>query len=181
MSKDYDLTACESVQAIIESELFSCDTTNKVFDRVRTNTWTKDGLEIKNKYTATAKVTINRPETSMLAISLDYGEYKGLITEHWDNVHNEWIEIGEFNVSEGRYSASGMTDAKMRGLLNVSVSAYDCTFNGKALTPTGHFSYNYFSDNNMRVKIYIAPFSNRTFAVGDVFESTSFQSVFAAE
>ena len=181
MSKDYDLTACESVQTIVESELFSCDTTNKVFDRVRTNTWTKDGLEIKNKYTATAKITINRPETSMLAISLDYGEYKGLITEHWDNVHNEWIEIGEFNVSEGRYSASGMTEAKMRGLLNVSVSAYDCTFNGQALTPTGHFSYNYFSEDNMRVKIYIAPFSNRTFAVGDVFESTSFQSVFAAE
>ena len=181
MSKDYDLTACESVKTIVESELFSCDTTNKVFDRVRTNTWTKDGLEIKNKYTATAKITINRPETSMLAISLDYGEYKGLITEHWDNVHNEWIEIGEFNVSEGRYSASGMTEAKMRGLLNVSVSAYDCTFNGQALTPTGHFSYNYFSEDNMRVKIYIAPFSNRTFAVGDVFESTSFQSVFAAE
>ena len=181
MSKDYDLTVCESVQTIVESELFSCDTSNKVFDRVRTNTWTKDGLEIKNKYTATAKVTINRPETSMLAISLDYGEYEGLITEHWDNVHNEWIEIGEFTESAGKYSASGMTEAKMRGILNVSVSAYDCTFNGQALTPTGHFSYNYFSDDNMRVKIYIAPFSNRTFAVGDVFECTSFQSVFAAE
>lgn len=181
MSKDYDLTVCESVQTIVESILYSCDTTNKVFDRVRTNTWTKDGLEIKNKYTATAKITINRPETSMLAISLDYGEYEGLITEHWDNVHNEWIEIGDFNVSEGRYSASGMTEAKMRGLLNVSVSAYDCTFNGEALTPTGHFSYNYFSDDNMRVKIYIAPFSNRTFEAGDVFECTSFQSVFAAE
>ena len=38
MSKDYDLTACESVQTIVESIVYSCNTTNQVFDRVRTNT-----------------------------------------------------------------------------------------------------------------------------------------------
>ena len=181
MSKDYDLTACESVQTIVESIVYSCNTTNQVFDRVRTNTWTEAGLEIKNKYIATAQVKIYRPETSMLAIAVDNDGYNGLITEHWDNVHNEWIEIGEFTKSEGKYSAAGMTEARMRGLLDVCVKAYDCTFNGEALSPTGHFSYNYFGDTNKRVKIYLAPFYDRSFEVGDVFESTSFQSVFATE
>ncbi len=181
MSKDYDLTACESVQAIVESVIYRCETTEQVFDRVRTNTWTEAGLEIKNKYVATAQIKIYRPETSMLAIAVDNDGYNGLITEHWDNVHNEWIEIGKFTESEGKYSAAGMTEARMRGLLDVCVKAYDCTFNGEALSPTGHFSYNYFSDTNKRIKIYLAPLYDRQFEVGDVFESTSFQSVFATE
>lgn len=181
MSKDYGLTACESVQTIVESIIYRCDTTEQVFDRVRTNTWTKDGVEIKNKYTATAKIKIYRPETAMLAIAIDNDGYNGLITEHWDNVHNEWTEIGDFYASEGRYSAAGMTEARMRGLLDVCVRAYDCTFNGETLSPRGHFSYNYFSDTNRRIKIYLAPFYDRQFEVGDVFESTTFQSVFATE
>ena len=74
-----------------------------------------------------------------------------------------------------------MTETRMRGILDVCVKAYDCTFNGAPLSPTGHFSYNYFSDTNKRVKIYLAPFYDRQFEVGDIFESTSFQSVFAAE
>ena len=182
-TKDYELTACESVQAIVESYLMRCNTTEKVFDRVRTNTWTAEGLEIKNKYTATQTITINRPATSMLAISLEYGEYEGLITEHWDNKNDRWIEIGDLSQSDhgSHYGQTGMTEVKMRGLLNVYLDTYDCYINGEAITPNGHFSYNWFADNNRRVKIYVDPFSNHTFNAGDVFESTSFQSVFAAE
>jgi hypothetical protein len=179
MSKNYELAACNKVEITVESYINRCESDEKVFERVRVNTWTEEGLEIRNKYTATADIKIQRPATAMLAIAIDNDGYEDLITEHWDNIHNEWIEIGEFSKSEGRYSAAGMTETRMRGLLDVYVSIYDNRINGVDNTPVGHFSYNYFGETNRRIKIYLDAFRGVSLKAGDVFECATFQSVFA--
>lgn len=179
MSKDYELTECDSVKTVVESVLFRVDSDEKVFDRVKTDTWTKDGVEIKNKFSTVAKITIERAATSMIAVCPNLGDYQGLVREHWDNVSNTWIEICQFDNHMNKCNATGLTEARMRGLMDVYLNTYDCTINGIPTSPYGHFSYQAY--NPRKVKIYVDPFTNRTLEVGDVFESTSFQAIFARE
>ena len=179
MSKDHALTECDSVKTVVESVLFRVDSDEKVFDRVKTDTWTKDGVEIKNKFSTVAKITIERAATSMIAVCPNLGDYQGLVREHWDNVSNTWIEICQFDNHMNKCNATGLIEARMRGLLDVYLNTYDCTINGIPTSPYGHFSYQAY--NPRKVKIYVDPFTNRTLEVGDVFESTSFQAIFARE
>lgn len=179
MSKDHDLTVCESVQAIIESQLFRVDSKEKVFDRVRIDTWSENGVEIKNKYITAAKISIERAATSLLGVCINENGYEGLIKEHWDNVSNQWIEICDFETHKNMCNSTGLVEARMRGLIDVYLNTYDCKINGVETSPYGHFSYQAYKPK--RVKIYVDPFVNRTLEVGDVFESTSLQAMFARE
>lgn len=183
MSKDYDFTGCESVQAVVASYLNRCsantETPEKVFDRVKTDTWTKDGLVIHNKFTATDDIFIQRPALSMLAIAFK----DGIITEH-RNTNLAWTAIPDFqaqNASGISVSSDGVTWAEFRGKINVRVEMSDYTLNGNATQAKGWFSYDYFGANSRRVKIYIEPFYMQQLYEGDVLECTSTQTVFAAE
>ena len=179
MAKDYPLTECERVKAVVESILFRVDSDEKVFERVKTDTWTADGVEIKNKFTTVARISIERPATSMIAVCPNLGEYNGLVTEHWDNVSDQWIEICDFDHHMNKCNATGLIEARMRGLLDVYLKTSDYTINGVPTLPYGHFSYQAYKTK--KVKIYVDPFNDRTLEVGDVFECTSFQAVFARE
>lgn len=179
MSKDYPVTECELVKAVVESVLFRVDSDEKVFDRVKTDTWTAEGVEIKNKFSTVAKIAIERAATSMIAVCPNVGERSGLVTVHWDNVSDQWIEIGEFDHHMNKCNATGLIEARMRGLLDVHLKTTDYKINGVPTLPYGHFSYQAYKIK--KVKIYVDPFNDRTLDVGDVFESTSFQSVFARE
>ena len=179
LSKDYTLTECECVKATVKSYLYRVDSNEKVFFRTKTDTFTDKGVEIKNRFETLAKISIERSATSLLGIVLCDGEYRGLIREHWDNISQNWMTIEEFSEHQNRCNAIGFVEARMRGLLDVHLNTYDCTINGVPTTPYGHFSYQAYRPK--RVKIYVDPFTNRTLEVGDVYESTSFQAMFAAE
>lgn len=179
LSCDHPLAECECVKAMVKSYLFRVDSDEKVFFRTKTDTFTDKGVEIKNRFETLAKISIERSATSLLGIVLCDGEYKGLIREHWDNISNQWIEIEEFDTHKNKCNATGFVEARMRGLLDVHLNTYDCTINGVPTVPYGHFSYQAYRPK--RVKIYVDPFTNRTLEVGDVYESTSFQAMFAAE
>lgn len=194
MNDNYALTACESVQAVVESYLNRCTvdypTPEKVFDRVKIDTWTKDGLVIYNKFTATADIFVQRPATSMLAIKFG----TGLITE-LRNTNLDWADIPDYTSQNGgsdadmasgimnsvKFDTAGVTWAEFRGKLNVRVEMSDYTVNGVQTDATGSFSYDYFGANSRRVKIYIEPFHMKQLYAGDVLECTSTQSIFAAE
>ena len=179
LSKDYPVTECELVKAVVESVLFRVDSDEKVFDRVKTDTWTADGVEIKNKFTTLAKIKIERPATSMIAVCPTVGERQGLVTEHWDNVSGQWMEICDFDHHMNKCNATGLIEARMRGLLDVHLKTTEYKINGVPTEPYGHFSYQAYKVK--KVKIYVDPFTDRTLDVGDVFESTSFQAIFARE
>ncbi|MBE6583838.1 MAG: hypothetical protein E7649_02475 [Ruminococcaceae bacterium] len=184
MSKDYALKGCDSVQAVVESYLNRCSanttTDEKVFDRVKTDTWTKDGLVIHNKFTATDDIFIQRAATSMLAIKFG----TGIITEH-RNTNLAWTTIPDFqaqNASGITFDTSNVTWAEFRGKINVRVEMSDYKINDRVpTTGWGSFSYDYFGADARRVKIYIEPFYMEQLYAGDVFECTSTQSIFAAE
>ena len=177
MSKDYGLTDCESVQAIVESCLFRVDSSEKVFDRIRVDTWTSEGVEIKNHYTTTAKIKIERAALSLIGICVREENYGELISEHWDNMSDSWMEICDFDHHHTECKATGFVEARMRGLIDVHLNTYDYKVNGVATSPFGHFSYQAYTPK--RIKIYVDPFSYRSLDVGDVFDCTSFQSIFA--
>lgn len=179
VSLDYPLSECEYVQAVVKSTLFRVDSDERVFERTKTDTFTRDGVEIKNRYDTLAKISIERAATSLLGVVLCDGKYDGLICEHWDNISEKWIEIADFDTHRNMCNATGLVEARMRGLLDVHLNTYDCMINGIATAPYGHFSYQAYSPK--RVKIYVDPFQNRTLEVGDVFECTSFQSIFATK
>lgn len=179
LSRDYPLTECESVKATVRSYLFRVDSDEKVFKRTKTDSFTNKGVEIKNRYETLAKISIERAATSLLGICLSDNGFDGLIREHWDNISNQWIEIEEFDTHKNKCNATGFVEARMRGLLDVHLNTYDCTINGVPTAPYGHFSYQAYRPK--RVKIYVDPFTNRTLEVGDVYESTSFQAMFAAK
>lgn len=179
LSQDYPLTECECVKATVRSYLFRVDSDEKVFDRTKTDTFTCEGVEIKNKYETLAKISIERAATSLLGICLCDNGFEGLIREHWDNISNQWIEIEDFDTHKNKCNATGFVEARMRGLLDVHLNTYDCKINGEPTSPYGHFSYQAYRPK--RVKIYVDPFTNRALEVGDVYESISFQAMFAAE
>ena len=179
MTRDHPLTECDCIQATVKSYLFRVDSDEKVFERTKTDTFTDKGVEIKNRYDTLAKISIERAATSLLGICLSENGFEGLIKEHWDNVSNKWIEISDFDTHKNMCNATGFVEAKMRGALSVHLKTYDCKINGENTSPYGHFSYQAYKPK--RVKIYVDPFQNRTLEVGDVFESTSLQSIFAAE
>lgn len=179
LSRDYPLTECESVKATVRSYLFRVDSDEKVFKRTKTDSFTNKGVEIKNRYETLAQISIERAATSLLGICLSDNGFDGLIREHWDNISNQWIEIEEFDTHKNKCNATGFVEARMRGLLDVHLNTYDCTINGVPTAPYGHFSYQAYRPK--RVKIYVDPFTNRTLEVGDVYESTSFQAMFAAK
>ena len=178
-SLDYPISECECVRAIVKSVLFRVDSDERVFERTKIDTFTRDGVEIKNRYETLARISIERPATSLLGICISESGYEGLIREHWDNVSGKWMEIADFSEHQNRCNAEGFTEARMRGLLDVHLNTYDCRINGEATLPYGHFSYQAYKPK--RVKIYVDPFRNRTLEAGDVFESTSFQAIFATE
>ena len=178
-SLDYPLSECECIQAVVKSVLFRVDSDEKVFERTKTDTFTRDGVEIRNRYDTLAKISIERAATSLLGVCISESGYDGLIREHWDNISEKWIEISDFDTHKNMCNATGFVEARMRGLLDVHLNTYDCKINGVATSPYGHFSYQAY--NPKRVKIYVDPFQNRTLDAGDVFESTSFQSIFATK
>ena len=179
LSRDYPLAECECVQATVRSYLFRVDSDEKVFERTKTDTFTNKGVEIKNRYATLATISIERAATSLLGICLSDNGFEGIIKEHWDNVSQKWIEIGDFSEHQNRCNAIGFVEARMKGLLDVHLNTYDCKINGEATSPYGHFSYQAYKPK--RVKIYVDPFRNRTLEVGDVFECTSFQAMFPTE
>ena len=181
MSLDYPLTACESIQAVVESYLNRCETTQKAFERTRINTWTEQGLEIHNRFVAVESFNIHRAATSMLAIAFK----DGIITEHKSTNMTEWTEIPDYKSQNGvniQHNSTGVTKAELRGKIYVSVEMTKHELNGVQTSPFGSFSYDHFgSDSARRIKIYIEPFYNVTMAAGDVLEIVSFQQVFALE
>ena len=179
MSNDYSLTECKDVQATVKSVLFRVDSNEKVFDRTRVDTWTENGVEIKNRYDTLATISIERASISLLGVCINESGYEGIIKEHWDNVSGQWMEICEFNAHTNRCNAEGFVEAKMKGLLDVYLNTYDYRINVEDTVPYGHFSYQAYSPK--RVKIYVDPFRNRTLETGDVFECTSLQAMFPTE
>jgi hypothetical protein len=179
LSKDYDFAGCESIQAVVESYLNRCDTEQKLFERVKIDTWTKDGLVINNKFTVLDNVFVHRAATSMLAISFK----DGIITDH-RNTNLAWTAIPDYqkqNESGITFDTNGVTWAEFRGKINVRVEMTDNKINGVLTAVTGSFNYDHFGGDNRRVKIYIEPAYNFNLYAGDVFECTSTQSIFAAE
>ena len=179
MSKDYELAGCDSVQAVVESYLNRCDTTQKLFERVKIDTWTKDGLVIYNKFDVLEDVFVHRAATSMLAIAFK----DGIITEH-RNTNLDWTVIPDYqaqNATDIKFNTSGVTWAEFRGKLNVRVEMTGNTVNGVLTEASGSFNYDHFGGTNRRVKIYIEPKYDFQLYAGDVYECTSTQSIFAAE
>ena len=92
-------------------------------------------------------------------------------------------ERGKLNVRDNvlerveAVKATGFVEARMRGLIDVHLNTYDYKVNGVATSPFGHFSYQAYTPK--RIKIYVDPFSYRSLDVGDEFDCTSFQSIFA--
>ena len=183
MNKNYALTACESVQAIVESYLNRCNTTQKLFERVKIDTWTEEGLVIYNKFNVIENVLVRRAATSMLAIA--YRD--GIITEH-RNTNLDWTAIPDYQVQNATdvtlgftFNPEGVTWAELRGKINVRVEMTGNTINGVPTEARGTFNYDHFGGTNRRVKIYIEHKYNFQLYAGDVFECTSTQSIFAAE
>ena len=180
MSRDYLFTACESIVTVVESDVFRWDTTEKVFDRTKTISWTEAGMEITNSYKTVAPITIYRPAVGMLVVYRDDSGYNDIVTKHWDNISNKWIDVVWPDKPTGNHHQNNMTYAKLDGkYVCASLEIKDFGVNGEQTASIGWFNYDSWYVGNQRVKIYLDIFRMKELKVGDVMHSTAVHTIFA--
>lgn len=179
-SKDYTLAACESVVAVVESDVFRCETTEKIFDRTKTISWNESGMEIKNSYKVLTDVRVERPAVGMLVVYRDDSGYKDIVTKHWDNISNKWIDVVWPDKPSANHSQQGMTYAELDGEhIKASLRIKDFGVNGVPTANKGWFNYDSWYEGNQRVKIYLDIFLRKELKEGDVMHCTAVHTTFA--
>ena len=182
MSKDYLLTACTSVVAVVESDVFRCETDEKIFDRTKTISWSEEGMEIENSYDVLVDVKVERPAVGMLVVYRDDSGYKDIVTKHWDNISNKWIDVVWPDKPTANHSQQGMTYAELDGnYIKASLEIKDFGVNGEKTANKGWFNYDSWYVGNQRVKIYLDIFLRKELKAGDNMHCTAVHKVFAKE
>ncbi len=182
MSRDHLLTACESVVAVVESDVFRCNTTEKIFDRTKTISWNADGMEIENSYDVLTDVKVERPAVGMLVVYRDDSGYNDVVTKHWDNISQKWIDVVWPDKPSANHSQQGMTYAELDGnYIKASLEIKDFGVNGEKTANKGWFNYDSWYVGNQRVKIYLDIFLRKELKEGDVMHCTAVHKVFAKE
>lgn len=182
MSKDYLLTACEDVVAVVESDVFRCNTTEKIFDRTKTISWSEAGMEIKNSYKVLTDVKVERPAVGMLVVYKDDSGYNDIVTKHWDNISENWIDVVWPDKPTANYRQNGMTYAELDGnYVKASLEIKDFGVNGVPTANIGWFNYDSWYVGNQRVKIYLDIFLRKELKEGDVMHCTAVHTIFAKE
>lgn len=182
MSLDYLLTACESVVAVVESDVFRCNTTERIFDRTKTISWSEAGMEITNSYDVLVDVKVERPAVGMLVVYRDDSGYKDTVTKHWDNISETWIDVVWPEKPTANHSQQGMTYAELDGnYIKASLEIKDFGVNGIPTANKGWFNYDSWYVGNQRVKIYLDIFLRKELKAGDNMHCTAVHKVFAKE
>ena len=182
MSRDYLLTACTSVIAVVESDVFRCETTEKIFDRTKTIRWSQEGMEIENSYDVLVDVKVERPAVGMLVVYRDDSGYKDTVTKHWDNISEKWIDVVWPEKPTANHSQQGMTYAELDGnYIKASLEIKDFGVNGIPTANKGWFNYDSWHVGNQRVKIYLDIFLRKELKAGDNMHCTAVHKVFAKE
>ena len=180
MSKNYLLTACESVAAVVESDVFRCDTTERIFDRTKTIAWSDSGMSITNSYKVLVDVKVERPAVGMLVVYRDDSGYNDIVTRHWDSISQQWRDVVWPEKPSANYSQNGMTYAELDGnYIKASLEIKDFGVNGVATSNRGWFNYDSWYVGNQRVKIYLDIFLRKELKAGDVMHCTAVHTVFA--
>ena len=182
LSLDYPVTACKSVIAEVESDVFRCETTEKIFDRTKTITWTENGMEITNNYKVLVDVKVERPAVGMLVVYRDDSGYNDVVTKHWDPISNKWIDVVWPSQPTANYSQNGMTYAELDGnYIKASLEIKNFGVNGEETACRGWFNYDSWYVGNQRVKIYLDIFLRRDLKAGDNMHCTAVHTIFAKE
>ena len=180
MSKDYLLTACDDVVAVVESDVFRCETTEKIFDRTKTISWNDAGMAITNSYKVLVDVKVERPAVGMLVVYRDDSGYNDVVTKHWDNISQQWIDVVWPSQPSANHSQYGMTYAELDGnYIKASLEIKDFGVNGIATSNKGWFNYDSWYVGNQRVKIYLDIFLRKELKAGDIMHCTAVHTVFA--
>ena len=180
MSLDHPIAACANIVTVVESDVFRWNTTEKVFDRTKTISWTEAGMTITNNYETVAPITIYRPAVGMLVVYGNDSGYDDIVTKHWDNISNEWKDVIWPDSPTGHHHQDLMTYAELDGdYVRASLEIKDFGINGVQTDSKGWFNYDAWSVNNRRVKIYLDIFRMKSLAVGDVMHSTAVHTTFA--
>lgn len=180
IAADYSLAACESVVAVVESDVFRCETTERIFDRTKTISWSEAGMEVKNSYKVLVDVKVERPAVGMLVVYRDDSGYNDLVTKHWDNISNKWIDVVWPSQPTANHSQQGMTYAELDGnYIKASLEIKDFGVNGVPTANRGWFNYDSWYVGNQRVKIYLDIFLRKELKAGDVMHCTAVHTTFA--
>ena len=180
IEKDYPLAACESVVAVVESDVFRCETTEKIFDRTKTISWSESGMEVKNSYKVLVDIKVERPAVGMLVVYKDDSGYSDLVTKHWDNISNKWIDVIWPSQPTANHKQDGMTYAELDGnYIKASLEIKDFGVNGVPTANKGWFNYDSWYVGNQRVKIYLDIFLRKELKEGDIMHCTAVHTVFA--
>ncbi len=182
LSLDYPVTACTSVIAEVKSDVFRCETTEKIFDRTKTITWTEAGMEITNNYKVLVDIKVERPAVGMLVVYRDDNGYEDVVTKHWDHISNRWIDVVWPSQPSANYAQSGMTYAELDGNhIKASLEIKNFGVNGVQTTSRGWFNYDSWYVGNQRVKIYLDIFLRKDLKAGDNMHCTAVHTIFAKE
>jgi hypothetical protein len=182
LGEDYLLTACTSVVAVVESDVFRCETDERLFDRTKTIRWSEAGMEITLNYEVIVDVKIERPGGAMLVVYRDDSGYKDIVTKHWDNISEKWIDVVWPEKPTANHSQQGMTYAELDGnYIKASLEIKDFGVNGIPTANKGWFNYDSWHVGNQRVKIYLDIFLRKDLKAGDNMHCTAVHKVFAKE
>lgn len=180
--KIYDLSSdfsvdCMELTITVVSYLNHCDTQTKVFDRVKTLTWTFEKISIMNYYKAVDSINVGVAAIGILSahkknddvtkINKMKCNWKGSIENIPTNNVAPYGTMIDENVA--------FTKGELMGS-NVYISAQIKNFE-----KTAHNSFGRFTDFVERMKIYLYPISDYEMQSGDYFVCTADYVVVAVE